>query len=567
MSLFGRPRRDQMLTDLEGFMARAYKEGRLDDYTRAFQAHDKRRQAIAPPPPTSGSSSGSSSSSSSSSSGSDDDWIGVVIFALLMVTFVVWIVATILHGIYLWMLAHPVWAALIIAGIITALGLGGYLWLVLRRRRRRVVKGTVRPQRPTAPPDIRRIPVAEPVKAPAHTRLSPDELAMFRGLGTAKGTAYVEALEAGAVMPPSRSVRGNVEVFRAELPRGEVLARNVDVEAFADVLDIPKERVLVQKEPGAFVARILAHDPGDQYVGPWAPLGQPTSWTRPMPLGVDVEGEPVHVQLAQKRVIVGGTTGCGKTYTMRLFAMYAAADPDVDLVVLDFKGAPELACLEPYAIEFYSAARLDPKQVIASLNRVRDEMWNRYDSGKSGTARPMLVLIDESWKLRDIPGAQAILENIAREGRQSSVGFVIGLQDAAKKTLDNSITGQADIRICMATSDPATANIITEHYPSAQLAPTFRQGEAFVKVRGQMEPVRMMIHKVKDAAAQSHLLRCTPAAPIVVQPATAGNENAQDDEHTCGRTGCGRPIPAGSKYCSKACKTAAYRERLRASGA
>lgn len=565
MSLFGRPqRRDQMLTDLEGFMARAMKEGNLDDYSKAFQAHDKRRQAIAPPPPTSG----SSSSSSSSSSGSDDDWIGGVIFALFMIVFVLWIVATILQGIYLWMLAHPVWAALIIAGIIAALGLGGYLWLVGRRRpRRRVVKGTVRPQRPTAPPDIRRIPVAEPVKAPAHTRLSPDELAMFRGLGTAKGTAYVEALEAGAVMPPSRSVRGNVEVFRAELPRGEVLARNVDVEAFADVLDIPKERVLVQKEPGAFVARILAHDPGDQYVGPWAPLGQPTSWTRPMPLGVDVEGEPVHVQLAQKRVIVGGTTGCGKTYTMRLFAMYAAADPDVDLVVLDFKGAPELACLEPYAIEFYSAARLDPKQVIASLNRVRDEMWNRYDSGKSGTARPMLVLIDESWKLRDIPGAQAILENIAREGRQSSVGFVIGLQDAAKKTLDNSITGQADIRICMATSDPATANIITEHYPSAQLAPTFRQGEAFVKVRGQMEPVRMMIHKVKDAAAQSHLLRCTPAAPIVVQPATAGNENAQDDEHVCGHTSCGRPIPARQKYCSNACKTAAYRARQAASGA
>lgn len=457
-------------------------------------------------------------------------------------------------------LPSGVWWVLFVAAVVA-----GLVW---DSKRRTVVPAEVVQPAPVAPPDMYRAQKMTTWQEMGSDLPSVESRAIFNALPAAKGKRYREVIIAGLLPVPAVTREQGKRVISAMMPSGLATPDDCDVRRLAAGLGVDDWEMvrLGACTPTRLVVEVLDEAPSKLVAGAWPALGRQADWTKRMPLGVSDTGEPVSVPLFKSRFLVVGKTGSGKSYTLRLAGLFAAADPDVDLYVFDLKGAIDEDGFEPLRSRaaYFHSGRYTPA-VLAKLTEILEDMKRRYDAKTAG--RSVFLLIDEAQELPD--DACAVLEQITRLGRVARIGWGLGCQDSRGKTIADEITENADVRIAMRLESlQVTAKVIGSYdFNATRLG----DGHAFVKVdKDGNGPIRVKIHEVDDEAAWEHMtsapVAALPPGLAVLQEPAAGHENAQDDEHVCGHTSCGRPIPTGKKYCSNACKTAAYRARQAASG-
>lgn len=417
---------------------------------------------------------------------------------LVLLVFVVGLVATVAA----WVAAHP---------ILTGACAGLFALVCLQRRPSPRTPVTVEP---IAPPDQHRRPIAARLD-PLSTPMTRETRAVMDALDAGRGRLYLDALTRGLVPAPTTTTTTGRQIIAAPLPGGRITADDVDPARVASGLGVDASRVRRGPEvPGVLVLEVLDVAPADLPVPSWPALGAVTDWTQPMPLGVDEVGEPVTVPLAGRRVLVAGMSGSGKTRLIRTFALWAAGDPGVELHVLDLKRSPALACLRERATWWHAGPAT--AGVVAHLRGLVDEMHARYAAGVPASLPWVVLVIDEAQGLWRERGAAAVVEELARMGREARIGLVIGSQTPDRNSVPTTIAGEADVRIALRLSSTWAPGLVLGEWDRdcAALPP----GHAWI-VTPDGRVRRVAAHDVDDEDAAEHL-HALPALPPAPPPPT-----------------------------------------------
>jgi hypothetical protein len=121
---------------------------------------------------------------------------------------------------------------------------------------------------------------------------------------------------------------------------------------------------------------VISEDPLAQASLSWPGIGmdRTDAWS-PVPVGINEDGAPVLLTLAEHNVLLGGETGAGKSGALAVLTATAALDPSTVLWLLDAK-LVELAAWQGCARRFVGP---DLEEAISVLEELRDDMTARYE--------------------------------------------------------------------------------------------------------------------------------------------------------------------------------------------
>jgi hypothetical protein len=94
----------------------------------------------------------------------------------------------------------------------------------------------------------------------------------------------------------------------------------------------------------------------------------------PIPMGIDSNGDTVHIALPERNLLIGGEPGAGKSVAINLIAATAALDPNVHIWLLDGKRVD----LKPWKAAAHRYVNDDVPAALKLLTELQDEMTARY---------------------------------------------------------------------------------------------------------------------------------------------------------------------------------------------
>jgi len=162
------------------------------------------------------------------------------------------------------------------------------------------------------------------------------------------------------------------------VPRGTAVANLERVaEVTAAAMAVGEVRVRRDRRNAALAqVAVVQRDPladPEPLAWPWAGAERTSLWD-PVPVGLDDEGNTVHLSLPEHNVLFGGEPGGGKSAALSLPLAAAALDPSVSMWLLDGKQV-ELAPWAPCAQAFVGPDVARASEVLRSL---QVEMDLRY---------------------------------------------------------------------------------------------------------------------------------------------------------------------------------------------
>lgn len=255
----------------------------------------------------------------------------------------------------------------------------------------------------------------------------PTRRLLFKGLHGArtKRRWKLAALDADAINARCRFPR----VYRVRrLPVGDELLVRLprggsvpELEKHADRLAAglgARELRVTQHRASARFAWVVAvrRDPLAERTAaqwPWRDAAEVSLW-RPVPVGVDENGQTVCLSLPERNLLIGGEPGAGKSAALSQLIAAAALDRNVRLWLLDGKMV-ELAGWAPVAER---SAGIDPGEALEVMRALRAEMDNRYK-----------VLLDR--RLRKVTEADGLALHVVA---CDELAYFLTLPDRAQRT-------------------------------------------------------------------------------------------------------------------------------------
>lgn len=213
-------------------------------------------------------------------------------------------------------------------------------------------------------------------------------------------------------------------------------------------------------------------------------------------LGVALDG-PVNVDLSKMpHMLIGGSTGSGKTYLV-LSLIQQALDKGMQVYILDMKGGVDYPAAWKGTLCSYNDSR---GTILSVLTMLVDELENRkpsfgYLEVKTGKPCPnidtynrmnpdyrlprILVVCDELAEITDTTGLDkpnkelvntiiSKLSTLARLGRAFGLHLVMATQRPDANVVPGQIKNNADIRIC-GRADNVLSTIILDNGDAADL--------------------------------------------------------------------------------------------------
>jgi len=247
--------------------------------------------------------------------------------------------------------------------------------------------------------------------------------------------------------------------------------------------------LVVAREPGERVRRLPRRIPLDAGMVP------DTAYT--VLLGISKAG-PVTLDLAgqERAVLVGGTSGSGKTSTIRTLVLQAAhkhtpeelALAIVDLKRLDFTPLSTLPHLvQPVATTEEEARRLvawcgsemERRQAVMTAAGV-----TRWDRMVAQERFPLLVVVVD--ECADFAGSPVMgdLVELARKGRASGISLILATQRPDAQVLSRQVKANVSTRIAFRTTDATESRIILDRGGAEQI----RRGGRWAKVQAAYIP-------------------------------------------------------------------------------
>jgi S-DNA-T family DNA segregation ATPase FtsK/SpoIIIE len=218
----------------------------------------------------------------------------------------------------------------------------------------------------------------------------------------------------------------------------------------------------------------------------------PLSIWQPVHLGTHETGRPVHVELAERNILVGGEPGAGKSVALNLIVAHAALSPDCRLVLVDGKWV-ELGAWRGCAETFVGPSIDD---AIDALRGLRQQMDERYDwlldHGRRKIARgdeyePVIAVFDELayfsatiGETRQQKEFTSLLRDLVARGRAAGVIVVAATQRPSADIVPTSLRDLFGYRWAFRCSTGASSDVILGHgwaargYSAADIQPTAR---------------------------------------------------------------------------------------------
>jgi DNA segregation ATPase FtsK/SpoIIIE, S-DNA-T family len=278
-----------------------------------------------------------------------------------------------------------------------------------------------------------------------------------------------------------------------------------------------------------FIMRVVEKDPHALPI-PW-PGTTATSITVPVAIGVSEDGQRVSVVILRRNVLIGGTTGSGKSGVLNVIIAALAACPDVVLWGVDLKGGMELQpwadCFEKLATtpdeadELFrlAVARLDERAARMAAEGKR--VWEPTPSD------PALVIVtDEYAELPDRSHVRA--DSIARRGRAVAVNLIAATQRPTQTAMGKSsaVRSQMDVRICLRVRERRDVDLIlgqgafNSGWHAHQLV---KPGAFLISDPEHTTPQRNRAYLLGDERVTRHAAQCAPGRPCL-DPDTSGRQ-------------------------------------------
>jgi S-DNA-T family DNA segregation ATPase FtsK/SpoIIIE len=218
----------------------------------------------------------------------------------------------------------------------------------------------------------------------------------------------------------------------------------------------------------------------------------PFSIFDPIHLGIDENGEHVHVNLAERNMMLGGEPGAGKSNAINLIVAHGALSCDCKLVLIDGKQV-ELGAWRHCADTFVGPSMTDALTVLRQLQQI---MNDRYDallaSGRRKITRESgepvyLVVIDEYAYFSATVGDKkqqaefsAFTRDLVARGRAAGVIVILATQRPSHQVIDPSLRDLFGYRWAFRCTTDSSSDTVLGHgwagegYTAAEIDPLAR---------------------------------------------------------------------------------------------
>ena len=259
----------------------------------------------------------------------------------------------------------------------------------------------------------------------------------------------------------------------------------------------------------SFILRVIETDPHAEDIT-W-PGTENTAIVQPVELGLSEDGRRVLIKILRRNILIGGTTGSGKSGIVNIILAVLAACRDVETWGVDLKGGMELApwapCLTRLATTPGQANRLF-RDAIARLNERAEQMATKGQRVWEPTPEdPALVIIVDEYA--EMPEeAHDCADSIARRGRAVAVNLIAATQRPSQQAMGKgAVRSQMDIRICLRVRERRDADLILGQgsFNAGWHAHALTQPGAFlVSDPEHTRPERARAYLVDDASVTTH---------------------------------------------------------------
>jgi S-DNA-T family DNA segregation ATPase FtsK/SpoIIIE len=218
----------------------------------------------------------------------------------------------------------------------------------------------------------------------------------------------------------------------------------------------------------------------------------PFSIFDPVHLGLDEYSEHVHVNLAERNMLLGGEPGAGKSSALNLITAHGALSADCKLILIDGKQV-ELGPWRHCADQFIGPSITD---AIAAFEAFQKTMNTRYDKLLANGARKItrqtgepvyLILIDEYAYFSATVGSKqerekfsALTRDLVARGRAAGVIVILATQRPSHQVIDPSLRDLFSYRWAFrCTTDSSSDTVLghgwaSEGYTAADIDPLAR---------------------------------------------------------------------------------------------
>jgi S-DNA-T family DNA segregation ATPase FtsK/SpoIIIE len=332
-------------------------------------------------------------------------------------------------------------------------------------------------------------------------------------------------------LPGSRiaSATGDIWGFTARLSlrKGTTAAQAINqIPAIESGLGEKPGSVRVHPDPARadrVILRVIEKDPHAQPV-PW-PGQAETSISRPAEIGLFEDGRPATAVLLRRNVLIGGTTGAGKSGILNIILAFLAACADVVIWGIDLKGGMELqpwaGCLSRLATTPQQATALFADAVTELDKRAARMTAQGKRLWEPSPRMPALIIVIDEYA--ELPAeAQEHADSAARRGRAVAVNILAATQRPTQDAMGhNAVRSQMDVRLCLRVRERRDVDLILGQgaYASGWRADALTQPGAFlISAPEHTAPERARAYLITDdqvtgAARAGAVREHGPAAP------------------------------------------------------
>jgi DNA segregation ATPase FtsK/SpoIIIE, S-DNA-T family len=218
----------------------------------------------------------------------------------------------------------------------------------------------------------------------------------------------------------------------------------------------------------------------------------PLSMFGPVHLGIDENGEHVHVNLAERNMLLGGEPGGGKSNALNLITAHGALSYDCKLILIDGKQV-ELGPWRHCADRFIGPSITDALDCGRWLQQI---MNGRYDTLLAAgmrkitpdTGEPVyLVVIDEYAYFSATVGTKtqqaefsALTRDLVARGRAAGVIVILATQRPSHQVIDPSLRDLFGYRWAFRCTTDSSSDTVLGHgwagegYTAASIDPLAR---------------------------------------------------------------------------------------------
>ena len=218
----------------------------------------------------------------------------------------------------------------------------------------------------------------------------------------------------------------------------------------------------------------------------------PFSMFDPVHLGMDEYGEHVHVNLAERNMLLGGEPGAGKSSGLNLITAHGALSYDCKLILVDGKQV-ELGLWRACADMFIGPSI---KDAIDAFTEFQQIMNTRYDDLLAAGRRKItredgehvyLVVIDEYAYFSATIGSKkdredfaALTRDLVARGRAAGVIIILATQRPSHQVIDPSMRDLFGYRWAFRCTTDSSSDVVLgqgwagEGYTAADIDPLAR---------------------------------------------------------------------------------------------